>query len=101
MFNFNKKDTVEDELYPVRALRYKETKFRPRPFYIYVGQTFDVDGKRNAISVTRIEFRKDYYDASGDMFYDVYVKTEDGLETKWKRLSHEDNLDVEFMIDFS
>lgn len=100
MFNFNSKDkVVEDVIYPIRGLRYKETNFRPRPFVIYVGQVFNLD-KDKKVKVTAIEYRKDYYDSSGDMFYDVYVEGDDGLETRWKRLPHEDNLDVEYKIEF-
>jgi hypothetical protein len=93
-----KSEAPKENTEPIRRLLYKATEHRPKPFSITVGQPFRT--QEGEITVTTIEFRNDMYRHSGVMVYDVYVDRGDNIEVKWKQYPHEDNLDVEYNLDF-
>lgn len=99
--DFFKDTKVKDHDYPIRKITLTPTSSRERPFVIYVGQTFDVNGQRDALEISRIEYRMDIYDKSQDRVYDVYaIKKEDGYESRWKRFENISSIDIGYDMDF-
>lgn len=98
---FNAK--IKDYDYPIRKLTLSPTESRNRPFIISVGQFFDADGKKDAMKVTRIEYRFDMYNKTGDKVYDIYVLKQDtgvDVESRWKRFENIKGIIVEYDQDF-
>lgn len=98
---FNTK--VKDHEYPIRKITLSPTYNRARPFILYVGQKFDADGKKDALEISRIEYRLDMYNKTGDKIYDVYaVKNDSGvkMESRWKRFVNVSDVQLEYDQDF-
>lgn len=94
---------VKDHDYPIRKLILMPTEKRNRPFIITVGQTFDIGGVKSAMRITRIEYRFDMYNKSGDKVYDIYGEKKDAdisIESRWKRFENVKGIEVEYDMDF-
>lgn len=108
---FQKNTPIEDVEYPIRKYTEKTPMVNDsgvpytNVYCIYVGQKIASGRNEPYMEIIEIIYRKDYFDEAQEMFYDVYSKKlysngEEGAVVRWKRLPHNQNVTIEYEMDF-